>query len=92
MINSDEKKKKKKREREIGMLNEVWHGERQQALSDAENGEIEYGDIVNDGRNKKEVEAETITHIQQKSTPFSFRLLLLPRQRYFALFSRDFLV
>ena len=49
---SNEKKKKKKRDREIRMLNEVWHGERQQAQSDAENGEIEYGNVVNDGRKR----------------------------------------
>ena len=49
---SNEKKKKKKRDREIRMLNEVWHGERQQAQSDAENGEIEYGNVVNHGRKR----------------------------------------
>ena len=43
---------KKKRDRETRMLNEVWHGERQQAQSDAENVEIEYGNVVNHGRKR----------------------------------------
>ena len=54
------KKKDKKREREIIMLNEVWHGGRQQAPSDAEKGEIEYGNIEDDVRNEEEIEEEKI--------------------------------